>query len=76
MTVEAGTGMAATLINSSDSSMTMRFPSMDPEVGPTPVDGNLEDNNGRVGNNDINEPAGGVVPAETLPELNFGGEGA
>ena len=56
--------------------MTMRFPSMDPEVGPTQVDGNLEDNNGRVGNNDINEPAGGVVPAETLPELNFGGEGA
>ena len=75
MTVEAETGMAGNLINSNDNSTTMRFPSMDPEVGPTPADGNLEDSNGRVGDNDIDGLAGGVVPAKSLPELSFGGEG-
>ena len=75
MIVEAETGTAGNLINNDDNSATMRFPSMDPEVGPTPVDDNLEDSNGRVGDNDIDGLAGGVVPAKTLPELSFGGEG-
>ena len=71
ITVEAETGTAGNLTNSNDTSTTMRFPSKDPEVGPT--DGNLEDNNGHVDN--YNGRAGKAVATITLPELSFGGEG-
>ena len=72
MTVEAETGTAAKPDQQSrHDALSMRFPSMDPEVGPT--DGNLEDNNGHV--DDYNGRAGKAVATITLPELSFRGEG-